>query len=140
MKAFLRFNRGMLGMPFHWQGWVLMLVGANLVAPLFLLAHSEARVVLAAGVAGMTLMTMLTARFGFTRVIGLGHVVWLPMLVYLWGRLGQVPAQDAFGIWLRAVILLDGMSLFLDATDVWRFLRGERAETVSGLDATAVGP
>ncbi len=140
MKAFLRFNRGMLGMPLHWQGWLLLLVGANLVAPFFFFAHTEARVVVAALATSMTLMTMLTARFGFSRILGLGHIVWVPMLFYLWGRLDQVPAQDAFGVWLRAVIVLDGMSLLLDAADVWRFLRGERGETVSGLDTAAVTP
>jgi len=136
-RAFLRFNRGVLALPLPLQGWVLMLVGVNIVAPTFFFEHAEARVVLAAGVTGLVLMTMLTARFGFSRILGLGHILWAPMIVYLWGRLDQVGAQDAFGLWLWTVILMDAISLLFDGADVWRFLRGERGETVSGLDAAA---
>ena len=32
MKAFIKFNRGMLKMPLHWQLWLMLLVAANLVA------------------------------------------------------------------------------------------------------------
>jgi hypothetical protein len=37
MRSFIRFNRGLLGMPLHLRLWVGMLIGANLVAPLFFL-------------------------------------------------------------------------------------------------------
>ena len=52
MGSFIRFNRGVLGMPLHWQLWVGMLVGANIISPLFFVEHFEARVVLEAAVAG----------------------------------------------------------------------------------------
>ncbi len=134
MRSFLRFNRGLLGMPPHWRLWLGMLVGANLVAPLFFLDHVEARVTIAALLISMTLMTALTARFGFSRILGLGHVAWLPLLAFLIGRVTEVPATTAFGLWLRTVIVLDAISLVLDAVDVVRFLRGDRAETVPGLE------
>lgn len=120
-------------MPPLWQGWLLLLVGANLVAPLFFLGHLEAQVTIAALLISMTIMTVLTARFGFSRILGLGHIAWLPLLAFLVSRATQIPATDAFGLWLRAVILLDAISLGLDAVDVTRFLRGDRAETVPDL-------
>ncbi len=128
MRAFIRFNQGLLNMPPHLQVWVAMLIGANLVAPLFFLDHVEAQATLVAGLAGMAIMTALTGRFGFSRIVGLGHVAWLPLLVFLGSRLADVPATDAFGIWLRAVVVLDAVSLAFDALDVVRFARGERAE------------
>ncbi len=134
MRSLIRFHRGFLGMPRHWQLWVGMLVAANLVAPLFFLGHLEARVTLAAGLIGMTLMTALTARFGFSRILGLGHVAWLPLLAFLAGSVADVPATSGFGLWLRTVIVLDAISLALDAADALRFLRGDRAETVPGLE------
>ena len=134
MNAFLRFNRGILRMPLPWQAWLILLVTGNLVVPLFFLAHPEAQVVVAALVISMMLMTALTARFGFSRILGLGHIAWIPLLVYLWTRLDQVPANEAFGVWLRAVIALDAASLIIDAVDVARFYRGDRSETVRGLD------
>ncbi len=130
MHAFMRFNRGLLAMSLQLQAWVLLLISVNIVAPFFLLEHVEAQAVLAAGALGMVLMTALTARFGFSRIIGLGHIAWVPLLGFLWSHLPDIPATDAFGIWLRAVIVLDATSLVLDAIDAVRFARGDRAETV----------
>ncbi len=134
MRSFLRFQRGLLGMPLHWQLWLLILVGANLVAPFFFLEHVEAQLTIGALLISMMLMTALTARFGFSRILGLGHVAWLPLLGFLASRATEVPATDAFGLWLRTVIVLDAISLVLDTVDVVRFLRGDRAETVPGLE------
>jgi hypothetical protein len=134
MRSFIRFNRGLLGLPLHLQLWVGMLIGANLLAPLFFLEHGEARVTLGAGLFGMALMTALTGRFGFSRIVGLGHVAWLPLLAFLAGSVAVVPATTGFGLWLLIVIVLDAISIVFDAVDAVRFLRGDRAETVPGLE------
>jgi hypothetical protein len=83
--------------------------------------------------ASMTLMTFLTSRFGFTRILGLGHILWVPMLAFLLARLGDVSAGDAYGIWVRALIVLNSVSLVIDTIDVLRYLAGDRKETVTGL-------
>ena len=131
MRAFLRFNQGLFSMPPLWQAWLLALVSANLIAPLFFLGRLEAQVVIAALVLSMVLMTILTGRFGFSRILGLGHIWWVPLLAFLWGRLPDAPSSDSFGLWLRVVIALDAASLVIDAVDVVRFLAGDRAETVA---------
>ncbi len=133
MRAFMRFNKGLLAMPLHLRAWVLLLISVNIVAPFFFLEHVEAQAVLAAGALGMVLMTALTARFGFSRIIGVGHIAWVPLLGFLWIRLPDVPATDAFGLWLRAVIVLDATSLVFDSVDAVRFATGDRAETVPTL-------
>ncbi len=133
MHAFKRFNQGLLAMPLHLQAWVLLLISVNIVTPFFFLEHVEAQAILAAGALGMVLMTALTARFGFSRIIGVGHIAWVPLLGFLWSQLPDIPATDAFGIWLRAVIVLNATSLVLDAVDAVRFARGDRAETVPTL-------
>jgi hypothetical protein len=79
----------------------------------------------------MALMTGLTGLSGFSRLLGLGHIVWVPLLFFLWTRLGEIPAVDAFGFWVRAVIAINAMSLVIDAVDVIRYAAGERAETVN---------
>ena len=133
MHAFKRFNQGMLAMPLHLQAWVLLLISLNFLTPFLFLGHVEAQAVLAAGMVSMGLMTALTGRFGFSRIIGLGHIAWVPLLGFLWSQLPDIPATDAFGIWLRAVIVLDATSLVFDAVDAVRFARGDRAETVQTL-------
>ena len=131
MRAFIRFNQGLLSMPPPWQAWLLALMSANLIAPLFFLGRVEAQVAVAALVVSMVLMTILTGRFGFSRILGLGHIIaWVPLLAFLWSRLPDAPIDNAFGLWLRAVIALDAASLVIDVVDVVRFLAGDRAETV----------
>lgn len=133
MKAFLKFNRGVMKMPAPWQGWLMLLVGANLMAPLFFLNRLEAQATLAAMLLSMALMTVLTARFGFTRILGLGHILWIPLLIFLLLSLRAIPADDTFGIWIRALILLNATSLLIDARDVIRYMAGDRREVVTGL-------
>ncbi len=62
--------------------------------------------------------------------LGLGHVAWVPLLLFLWTRLGSAPADEPLGLWIRGVIALNAISLVIDASDVIRWLAGERGETV----------
>ena len=82
---------------------------------------------------GGTLMSLLTARFGFTRILGLGHILWIPLVGWLAFRLGQIPADDAFGLWIRGVIVVNSLSLVIDGVDVVRYAAGDRKEMVTGL-------
>jgi hypothetical protein len=133
MRGFIKFNKGVLGMSWPVKLWLLLLVAANGVAPLFFLDRVEAQVVLAAMMIGATLMSLLTARFGFSRILGLGHILWIPLLGWLAFRLGHIPADDAFGLWVRGVMLLNTVSLVMDAVDVVRYAAGDRKELVTGL-------
>ena len=130
MDAFLKFNRGLLQMSPVVQGWLMLLVGANLIVPLFLLGTFEARVVVATMMASLMLMTAITARAGFTRLLGLGHILWVPLLVYLWGAWPDHPVDTTVGRWLRVVIAVDAASLVIDAIDVTKYLNGDRRELV----------
>lgn len=133
MRAFLKFNRGVLKMPLPWRLWLMLLVATNLVVPLFFLGRLEAKVVLGAMVGSMLLMTVLTAASGFSRLLGLGHIWWIPLLLFLWTRLDQIPVNDFFGVWIRVLMALNALSLVVDAMDVYRYIAGDRRETVAGL-------
>ena len=130
MNAFLRFNQGMLSMPTPSRLWLLVLVAFNALAPMFFLPRLEALATLGALAVSMSLMTLLTHWTGFSRLLGLGHVAWVPLLLFLWTRLGSAPADEPFGLWIRGVIALNAISLVIDASDVIRWLAGERGETV----------
>ena len=95
MQAFIKFNKGMLTMPIHWQLWLLLLVSMNLVVPLFFLDRVEALLVIGALLLSMTLMTVLKGRFGFIRMLGLGHILWVPLLVFLSTRLDTIPSTGS---------------------------------------------
>ncbi len=117
-------------MPVPWRLWLLILVALNALAPMFFLPRVEAVATLGAMVLSMGLMTLLTHWSGFSRLLGLGHIAWIPLLIFLWTQLGSGPASDLFGLWIRAVMVLDAVSLVIDASDVVRWLTGDRSETV----------
>ncbi len=74
MRAFIKFNMGVMKMPMLVRLWLMLLVALNLVVPLFSLDRLEAQVVVVTSVASVMLMTVLTASLGFNRLLGLGHI------------------------------------------------------------------
>jgi hypothetical protein len=128
MNAFLTFNRGLLKMPSVVQAWLVLLLSVNMLAPLFLIETLEARVVLVTMLTSVLLMTWITAAAGFSRLLGLGHILWVPLVVFLWRALPEYSVDTPAGVWLRAVIALNTASLVIDAIDVWRYVRGDRGE------------
>ncbi|MEC4672531.1 MAG: hypothetical protein VST66_11710 [Nitrospirota bacterium] len=115
MRALIKFNKGMMRLPIQWRLWLLLLVTANLVIPLFYLHRLEAQVVIGTLLISMMIMTGLTALTGFTRLLGLGHILWAPLLYWLWTRLGQIPPDDVFGTYIRALMVLNALPLVIDA-------------------------
>ncbi len=136
MRAFIKFNKGVMKMPMHWQVWLMLLVLANMIVPLFFLGRREAQVVIGVFVASAVMQVVLTSVTGFTRLLGLGHILWFPLLYFLWMRLEQNPADDFFGLWIRMVMMLNALSLVIDVVDVVRYIAGDRSETVGALVET----
>lgn len=108
--------------------WVLYLGLVNGVLPLFFLPRTEVLVVLAVFLVGFCALVLLTSHFGFTRILGLGHALWIPLVGYLIFRLPHDPPTDVFGILLRIVVVTDSVSLVFDITDVIRYVRGDRSD------------
>ncbi len=133
MRAFIKFNKGLMNGPTHVRLWLMLLIAANLVVPLFFLGHLEAQLVVVARLSSATLKSVLNGVYGFTRLLGVGHIFWIPLLFFLWTRLGQIPADNFFGIWLRLLMILNAVSLVIDVVDVIRYIAGDREETVKGL-------
>ena len=133
MNTFLRLNQGMLRQPLNIRLWLMVLVGANFLAPLFFIGRLEAQLTLAAFFAGFAIMMIVTAATGYTRLLGLGHVLWYPLIGFLWTRLDGAGVHDPFNVWIRLLLLLNAVSLIIDTVDVVRYLAGEREETVAGL-------
>ena len=130
LRAFITFNLGMLRMPAGVKVWLLGLIAANMVVPMFFISTREAQVVILAMLASVMLMTALTAQSGFTRLLGLGHILWIPLLVYLWRSLPDHPFDTGMGLWLRVLMVLNTISLGIDTVDVVRYLRGDRGKLV----------
>ena len=106
--------------------WLGVLIVLNGVVPLWFLDHPEAWVAMATVHGGFLVGVVLFQRYGFTRLLGLMHAPWIVLLVLVWGAMGQVPASDPFGLWLRVVFTLDAIELVFDAKDVIKYLAGDR--------------
>ncbi len=82
MRAFIKFNKGLMKLPMQWKIWLMMLVAVNMIVPFFYLDRLEARIAVGTIILSMMLMTMITHFSGFTRLLGFGHVFWFPMIYF----------------------------------------------------------
>ena len=126
MSAMFDFPRTMLTFPKPWVGWVMLLMITNMVIPLFYLGTPEGKVVLGAFVFAALFQTAIFSAKGFVRLLGIGHIAWIPMVAWLSTRLDLAPAGSFFRYWLLATLAVVSLSLLIDAVDVVRYLRGER--------------
>ena len=117
--VFLRFRP----VPRAWNVW---LVGVNL-ACLYFIHHIEAQVVLATTVAAVLAQAVIHARIGFVRLLGIAHLMWVPMFAWMATRLSDTAAYPDLQTWLTVLFATNAVSFLVDAVDVMRFVRGERA-------------
>jgi hypothetical protein len=125
MKPLVDFVRNISKMPMGWWPWMAGLPLINL-SSVFFLPRTEAWVVLGTGLLAATIMTVLHAKLGYVRLVGIGHFVWIPMLIWLVFRLDRVLEGTLFYGWLITLIVMDTVSLLIDIVDLVRYLRGDR--------------
>ena len=130
IAGLVKIMNGIRKSPNYTIVWVAWLIGINLLVPIFFWNHPEARVIAVVFLAGGTLMGYLTTETGFSRLLGLGHVFWYPLLIWLALRMEMFPAAESFGLWIRVLMVTNAISLVIDTADVIRWLRGDRAEMV----------
>ena len=126
MKAMIGFAKGLMSMSMPWPVWLGLLVAVNVAGSIYFFEALEAKVVLAAFLAGAAVMTAIFSSKGFVRLLGIGHIFWVPMVPWLWARLDQVGPGDLLGYWMIALMALNSLALIIDAIDVFRYVRGER--------------
>ena len=106
--------------------WNVWLVGVN-AACLFFITHIEAQVVLAVTGVAVATQTFIYGKIGFTRVLGVVHIMWVPMFAWIATRLDLITADPQLALWLQILFVTNLISIVIDTIDVTRFLRGERA-------------
>lgn len=129
-RGFIDYHRGLGRMPLRWKPWLTLLVIGNMIVPLFYATRLEAQVVFATAILNGLIFSMLTGLTGFSRLLGLGHLPWIPLIIFLALRLEHHPADDFYGVWLRVLIVINAGSVLLDAANVIRYWRGDREPMV----------
>ena len=125
----ISFMKDTLKMPKHWVAWLWLLIGVNMLGPVFFRDTLEAKVVLAAIMGNAMLMVALHRKFGFVRLLGVAHILWLPLLPWLVTRLAEL-SPGPLSSWLWSLVVINGLSLVIDVIDVVRYARGERTRTI----------
>jgi len=106
--------------------WGTWLVAVNAAGLLFI-QHIEAQVTLGAVGVAVLAQALIYQRKRFIRLLGVTHVLWVPMLTWIALRLDTLPKEEtAFHAWLVTLIATNAFSLAIDAWDATRFILGER--------------
>lgn len=115
--------------PIWLRAWVLWMVVVNLGIGIFIpfkWNRKEAWVIGGVMIANMAFMNFLYMEMGYTRLLGLSHVIfWTPMLVWLAPRLKRYGTGNAYGLALHTVFITDAISLLIDYVDVIRWIVGD---------------
>lgn len=115
MRNPLHFFVELMKQPIWVFVWVLFLMLVNM-ASLAFWHEPVAQLIFAGFLISAMLMMGLYSRFGFKKILGLGHIPWIPVLVFV---LTQIPAAEAaFKNYLLILSVSIVISLVFDAVDV----------------------
>ena len=104
--------------------WVTILALANM-SSLFFWSEPLAKAILITFMVSGMLMMALYSYFGYEKILGMGHVLWLFLLPCLVFHLTRV--DGGFFLYLAALSVSLSISLVFDAIDIWKYFHDKRA-------------
>ncbi len=105
--------------------WAILLILVNAGSLIFIDTH-YGQLNLAAVLAAIMVMALIYARLGFVRLLGVGHVFWIPMLIWFATDLPDRTEQPWLYAWVVSLIVCNCISLVIDTIDAARFIGGDR--------------
>ena len=121
-------NEHMLSQPVWVVLWIAILVCIHIVAVPLAFKDWRPRVMVVVMLLNMVFMSALFSKFGYTRILGLSHVIfWTPLLAYLWKSRNAYPERVWIGRFVKASMLIIFISLLFDYVDVIRYVSGDHA-------------
>jgi len=118
MRNPFRFFVELIQQPIWVSIWLLFLMIVNFASVAFW-NELLAKVILITFILSAIFMMGLYSRFGFEKILGLGHILWIPLLVYV--LLEIQAAEGAFKIYLIIMSISLTISLVFDIIDVWKY-------------------
>ncbi|MEH6467838.1 MAG: hypothetical protein V7722_09425 [Porticoccus sp.] len=103
--------------------WVFYLMMINFVSIGFW-SEPLAKAIFMTFMLSAMLMMGLYSWFGFEKILGMGHVLWLPLLVYVF--IGISTASGAFKVYLMILSISIMVSLGFDIVDSWKYFAGRK--------------
>ena len=129
MKAILNLAKDINKMPIFWVIWVWCLFSVNMAA-VFFLGHLEGKVVFGCMMVAATLMPYLHSKYGYVGLLGVAHLPWIPMLIWLYTRIDSIKLVDDLYKWILLVFFFDGISIILDTVDVVKYILGNKKTSI----------
>ncbi len=119
-----RFFIELIQQPVWISVWSLILIIVN-VASVGFWNESLAKVIFVTFMLSAMLIMGLYSRFGFEKILGMGHILWLPLLVYV---LMRIPAaSDTFKDYLIIWSIFTVISSVFDVVDVWKYFTSQKS-------------
>lgn len=128
MKNPLHFFTDLLKRPLHEPIWVFYMMIINMAA-VFFWEELLAKIIVITFLASSMLMMGLYSKYGFTKILGLGHILWIPLIAYLMIKIQET--EGLFFQYLVALAITISISLVIDTFDVWRYFREKKASAES---------
>lgn len=120
-------NDHIMQQPTWLVAWVGLLVVISLLAIPFAIKDARPRWIILAFIGAAILMNLLYEKFGYTRILGLAHIVfWTPVWIYIWRNRNKNPQRAWTNRYLVAWLLIAGISLIIDYADVIRYILGDK--------------
>ncbi len=105
--------------------WSVLLMTMN-AASLIFIQTPYGQAVFAAAIAGLVIMLFIYMKQGFVRLLGVGHIFWIPLLIWLALNLPDKNEDLALYWWIVGLLCTNSISLVVDIIDLGRYVRGER--------------
>ncbi len=124
MRNPFRFFIELMQQPVWIPVWVLILMSINGVSVAFW-NEPLAKIIFVIFMLSVMLMMGLYSRFGFEKILGMGHILWIPLLIYM---LMEIPtARDTFKSYLIILSISIAISLVFDIVDVWKYFTSRKS-------------
>ena len=121
-------NDHMLDQPLWLVIWIGCLIGVHVLAVPFAIKDWRPRIMIIVMILNGVFMSALFNAYGYTRILGLSHVIfWTPLLAYLWKSRKVHPERIWTGRFIRISMVVIFVSLLVDYVDVIRYVLGDRA-------------
>jgi hypothetical protein len=130
MRAIINFIKDLRKMPLIVQAWLMILGISNMMIPLFLLRHIEAKIMFLATITGFMIGVFIHKRKGMTRILGLMHAPWLFAIFFLIKGLVTSGAFDIYNLWMAIALVLTSLSLIIDIRDVTKYYSGHKESII----------
>jgi len=124
MRNPLSFFSELLKQPAWVAIWVFFVIAVNLFSLVFW-DEQLAKIIFVTFMISAALMIGLYSVFGYQKILGAGHILLIPLLIYILVHIGST--TGSFQYYLTGLSLILTVALLFDIVDVWKYFFSDAA-------------